>query len=52
MEQSVSRGETTSVQVNSVVFGTFEPIIEATLAKLIDENINARPVSKASSKRT
>ena len=50
MEQSVSRREASTVQVDNVEFGTFEPIIEATLAKLIDENINARPLSKASGK--
>jgi len=50
VEQSVSRREASTVQVDNVEFGTFEPIIEATLAKLIDENINARPLSKASGK--
>ena len=51
MEQSVSGGKTSAVQVDIVEFGTFEPIIEATIAKLIDENINVRSVPKTSSKR-
>ena len=51
MEQSVSGGKTPAVQVDIVEFGTFEPIIEATIAKLIDENINVRPIQKASSIR-
>ena len=51
MEQSVSRREAVTVQVDNVEFGTFEPIIEATIAKLIDENINVRPISSASRKR-
>ncbi len=41
----------TSTNSDIVEFGTFEPIIEATIAKLIDENINVRPVSSASRKR-
>ena len=51
MEQSVSGGKTSAVRVDIVEFGTFEPIIEATIAKLIDENINVRPISSASRKR-